>query len=250
VTDRLLLLRALAEAVARSGGAPDSGVCPPAVERLCSAAAALLGASGAALTCAPAGAARYTACATDDVAARLAELEELVGDGPASRAARHGRSVGTVLGPGAPGRPAELPPDVPEVPPVFAVLAGGVVDPGAAVSVRSWPVRVDGRPVAALTVHGPARCATTEALADGQVLADALGPALVGPAVAARSARARRHRAVGMLVAQTGLAPDDAVALLRARAWSEDVPVADLEDAVLARRATFADGGAAGPLTA
>lgn len=250
MTDRLLLLRALAEAVARSGPEAGSGVRPAAAERLCRAAAALLGGSGAALTCAPAGAARYTACATDDVAARLAELEELVGDGPASRAARQGRSVGTVLGPGAPGRPAELPPDVPEVPPVFAVLAAGVVDVGAAVSVRSWPVRVDGRPVAALTVHGPARCATAEAVADGQVLADALGPALVGPEVAATSARARRHRAVGMLVAQTGLAPDDAVALLRARAWAEDVPVADLEDAVLGRRATFLDGGAPGPLPA
>ena len=44
--------------------------------------------------------------------------------------------------------------------------------------------------------------------------------------------------------------PDDAAALLRARAWAEDVPVADLEDAVLARRATFADGGTGGPLTA
>jgi hypothetical protein len=250
VTDRLVLLRALAEAVARSGPGPGSGACPPAAERLCRAAADLLGASGAALTCAPADPLRYTACATDEVAARLAELEDLVGDGPAARAARHGRTVGTLLGPGAPGRPADLPPDVAEVPPVFAVLAADVVAPGVPVAVRSWPVRVAGRSVAALTVHGPAQCATTEALADGQVLADALGPALVGPAVAGAPARARRHRAVGMLVAQTGLAPDDAAALLQARAWAEDVAVADLEDAVLGRRASFADGDAPGPLPA
>lgn len=249
MTDRLSLLRSLAEAAARSGPGPDSGLCPPAAERLCRAAADVLGASGAALTCAPGGPTRYTACATDDVAARLAEVEDLVGDGPAARAVRHDRTVGTVLGAGAPGRPADLPPDVPEVPPVFAVLAADAVAP-AAVAVRSWPVRVDGRAVAALTVHGPVGCATSEALADGQVLADALGPSLVGPAVASAPARARRHRAVGMLVAQTGLAPDDATALLQARAWAEDVAVADLEDAVLGRRATFAGDDAPGALPA
>jgi len=242
VTDRLQLLRALAETVARQG--PDGGpaVCPPAVERLCRAAADLLGADGAALTCAPEVPLRYTACATDDLAARLADLEDLVGDGPGVRAARHGRSVGTLLGPGAPGRPAELPPDVPEVPPVFAVLASDVTDPCVPLAVRAWPVRVAGRSRAVLTVHGPARCASPEVVADGQVLADAIGPALVGPAVSGAPARARRHRAVGMLVAQTGLAPDDALALLRARAWAEDVPVAELEAAVLERRARFAAG--------
>lgn|GEM_PF-1838532 len=249
MTDRLLLLRSLAEAVARSGPGSGTGVCPPDPERLCRAAADLLGASGAALTCAPAGPGRFTAGATDEVAVRLAEVEDLVGDGPAVRAVRHGRTVGTLLGAGAPGRPADLPPDVAEVPPVFAVLAADAVAPDAAVAtvaVRSWPVRVDGRAVAALTVHGPVAGLTAEALADGQVLADALGPALVG--LAGAPARARRHRAVGMLVAQTGLAPDDATALLQARAWAEDVAVADLEDAVLDRRASFARGEAPGSL--
>lgn len=250
MTDRLLLLllRSLAEAVARSGPGAGTGLRPPPAERLCRAAADLLGASGAALTCAPVGPGRFTACATDEVAVRLAEVEDLVGDGPATRAVRQGRTVGTVLGDGAPGRPADLPPDVAEVPPVFAVLAADAVAPGSAVAVRSWPVRVDGRAVAALTVHGPVAGVTTEALVDGQVLADALGPALVG--LAGAPARARRHRAVGMLVAQTGLAPDDATALLQARAWAEDVAVADLEDAVLDRRASFARGETPGSLPA
>lgn len=250
MTDPLHLLRALAEAVARSGPDGGSAVCPPAAERLCRAAADLLGADGAALTCAPADPTRYTACATDELAARLAEIEDLVGDGPAVRAVRHGRSVGTVLGPGAPGRPADLPPDVPEVPPVFAVLAGDVLAADATVAVRSWPVREGGRVLAALTVHGPVGCASPEVRADGQVLADALAPALVGPAVSGVRARGRRHRAVGMLVAQTGLDPEDAGALLRARAWAEDVAVADLEDAVLARRASFSGDDAPGPLPA
>lgn len=250
MTDRLLLLRALAEAVTLSGPRPGGGDRPSAAERLCRAAADLLGAAGAALTCAPAEPGRYTACATDEVAARLAELEDLVGDGPAARAARHGRTVGTVLGPGAPARSADLAPDVAEVPPVFVVLAADVLAAEAPVAIRSWPVRVAGRPVAALTVHGPAGCATTEARADGQVLADALAPVLVGPAVAAAPARERRDRAVGMLVAQTGLAPDDAAALLQARAWAEDVAVADLEGAVLGRTTSFADGDAPGPLPA
>ncbi|RMI03534.1 hypothetical protein, partial [Cellulomonas triticagri] len=209
MTDRTLLLRALARVVAAAPAAPVT-------ERLCRGTVGLLGAGGAVLTCAPAGPSRFAAFATDDVAARLDEIEELVGDGPGLRAFRSGRSVGTVLGD---------PDDAAEDLPVFAVLAGEVAD--GAVAVRSWPVRSGGSAVAVLTVHGlplggpqdegrGRPSGPGETVQDGQVLADALAPVVVGAGGLDLLDR-RVHRAVGMVVAQTGLAPEDATALLRAR---------------------------------
>lgn len=240
MTDRLHLLQALARTVATPSATPVA-------ERLCRAAVELLGARGAALTCAPTQPTRYAACVTDDVAARLDEIEEMVGDGPAARAVRDGRSVGTVLGadPLAALAAHAAPPAAPDDRlPVFAVLAAEVVAEDGPVAVRSWPVRSRGAAVAALTVHGIPGSRGTEAVADGQVLADALAPALVNPG-GDLGRRTRVQRAVGMVVAQTGLDPADAAAMLRARAWSEGVRVGDLAGAVLARGITFA--GEEGP---
>ncbi|WP_454048627.1 ANTAR domain-containing protein [Cellulomonas sp. Marseille-Q8402] len=254
MTDRAHLLRALAQAVARHEPTSPGGADVPVAERLCRAAVDLLGARGAALTCAPTGAGRYTACATDDVASRLDEIEGVVGDGPGVRAFREGRPVGTLLGvvprpvggedvPGPDDRTGARPEELP----VFAVLAGEVTSGSGVegpVSVRSWPVRSATRPVAVLTVYGLPASAGADVVEDGQVLADALAPVLAGATAADADDQSRVHRAVGMVVAQTGLAPADAHAMLRARAWAEDVRVTALAGAVLERRASFDRGGA------
>jgi hypothetical protein len=254
VTDRTHLLRALALAVARRDRTASADADVPVAERLCRAAVDLLGAQGATVTCAPTEVGRYTACATDDVASRLAEIEEMVGDGPGLRAFREDRPVGTLLGvvprpvggdeiPGQRGAERALQDELP----VFAVLAGEVTADSGPVAVRSWPVRSAARAVAVLTVYGLPAGDDPDVDADGQVLADALAPVLVGlpePGSDHGDDRSRVHRAVGMVVAQTGLAPADAHAMLRARAWSEGIPVAVLAGAVLGRRASF-DRGAA-----
>ena len=264
MTERLHLLRALARAVAEQGAGPVA-------ERMCRAAVELLDAGGAALTCTPTGPARYRACATDELASLLDQAEEVVGDGPGVRAFRERRSVGTLLGrePGTGGVPGPVtggapgpatggaPPVTGASParherevvlerlPVFEVLAGDVAPAG--LHVRAWPVRGASGPVAVLTVHGVPAQRGTELVADGQVLADALAPAL--HAVSAEGARSRAdlHRAVGMVVAQTGSPPDDAHALIRGRAWADGVPLADVVRGVLERRVRFAGPGAGGP---
>jgi hypothetical protein len=224
VTDRRVLLAALERAA-------DGGGC---VDRLCRAAVGLLDARGAVLTCAPQGPVRFTACATDEIAARLMEIEELVEDGPSAQAVGSGRSVGTLLG--APVPPTQRGSDEPG----YALLAREVVATGAPVAVRAWPVRTAAGPVAVLTVHGPAALHGPERVHDGQVLADALAPAVLATGPAYGPAR-RAHQAVGMVVAQTGLPPQDAAALLRARAWVRGEPVADVVAAVLERRLTLAE---------
>lgn len=254
MTDRTHLLRALAQALARRDRTTSAGVEVPVAERLCRAAVDLLGARGATLTCAPTEAGRYTACATDDVASRLEEIEEMVGDGPGLRAFREGRSVGTLLGvvprpvggDELPGQRTDAGADHDELP-VFAVLAGEVTAGAGPVAVRSWPVRSAARPVAVLTVYGLPDAGDADVHADGQVLADALASVLAGPRAGEAGGpddRARVQRAVGMVVAQTGLAPADAHAMLHARAWSEGIRVSTLAGAVLNRRASF-DRGAA-----
>jgi hypothetical protein len=249
VTERVHLLRALARAVAEQGAGPVA-------ERMCRAAVELLDADGAALTCAPTEPTRYRACATDELASLLDEAEEVVGDGPGVRAFREQRSVGTLLGPdpgtGAASRAA--PGAAPAEPasgatverlPVFELLAADVAPAG--LHVRAWPVRGGSGPLAVLTVHGVPAQRGTELVADGQVLADALAPALRAVSAAGTRSRADLHRAVGMVVAQTGTAPDDAHALIRGRAWSQGVPLAEVVQGVLERRVRFAGPGADGP---
>ncbi len=231
VTDALHLVSALARRVWR----PETGEA--LLVRMCRAVVDLLGADGGALTCAPTEACRFTACATDEVALRLGDLEEAAGDGPGLRAYREQRSVGTRV-----GRQ-----DDPHAFPLFSSVAAELAGP---LLVRSWPVRRGGVPVAVLTLYArePGPEAAPGAVEDGQVLADALGSALV-PAPFSGSAPACRapvHRAVGMVVAQTGLPPQDALALLRARAFTDATTVAEVADDVLARRLTFAEDAPTG----
>jgi hypothetical protein len=252
VTERVHLLGALARAVAVQGAAPVA-------ERMCRAAVELLDAGGAALTCAPTEPTRYRACATDELASLLDQAEEVVGDGPGVRAFRERRSVGTLLGPGPAPRAASGGRSGPESGPatdrgceapaerlaVFELLAGDLAPAG--LHVRAWPVRGAAGPLAVLTVHGVHTQRGTELVADGQVLADAMAPALRAVSAEAARSRADLHRAVGMVVAQTGSAPDDAHALVRGRAWSEGMTLADVVQGVLERRVRFAGPGAGGP---
>jgi len=222
VTDRSDLLLVLARAVARR----RAGAGPRA---LCRAAVALLEADGGAVTCVRPGSAPFTACATDDLAARLADLEGVVGDGPGTHALREGRPVRTVLGSGLPV-PARLG--------GFAAAAAELPAARGPLAVRAWPVRTAHGAVGVLAVHGPVRDpGAVPVAAAGQVLADALAPGLL--TVAEPRADLPVQRAVGMVVAQTGLPPQDAHALLRARAWVDGVPLAEVAAAVLDRRTTF-----------
>lgn len=231
MTDRLLLLEELARAVATPSGAP-------AAERACRRVVDLLGARGGALTVDPCGPDRVAAYATDLVAARLGEIEEMVGDGPGLRAFREDRSVATVLDPLPPAAAGASGPDRL---PVYAVLAAEAVGEVVPVAVRSWPVRTRGGGVATLTVHGLPVRRGADVVLDGQVLADALAPTLLAGAAEVDRARSQVRRAVGMVVAQTGLAVADAAALLRARAWAQEMTVVDLAAAVLARCVTLGD---------
>ncbi|WP_282944193.1 hypothetical protein [Cellulomonas endometrii] len=117
MTERVHLLRALARAVADQGAGPVAA-------RMCRAAVELLDGDGGALTCSPTEPTRFTACATDELAARLDAAEEVVGDGPGLRAFREQRSARCS---GAGPRPA--------------AAAGAGEASRTSRSSRSWPAR-------------------------------------------------------------------------------------------------------------
>lgn len=205
-------------------------------ERLCMACRDLAGADAAALSVTYANSDRMTLFATDPLATQLEELEDVLGEGPARTAADTGALEVCRLADGA------------ESPwPNFAVAASARV--GAA-TVHAVPMKPDGQTIGVMTLyqadHGEER---PLALPQDTLirLAAATAAALVrDPDATAEEvergpwqSRARIHQATGMVVAQLGLPPDDALAVLKAHAYAADTTLDDVASRVLSRTLRF-----------
>jgi len=70
----------------------------PLPVRLCLASSAILGADGAAITLCYTETTRLTVCATDEIAARLEDLQDVLGEGPGPDAYITGRMIRATLG--------------------------------------------------------------------------------------------------------------------------------------------------------
>ncbi|MFC7876605.1 ANTAR domain-containing protein [Isoptericola sp. NPDC057391] len=202
--------------------------------RMCRACTTILGARAGSLTLATLAGEQITVTSTDAVAARVQDIQEVLGEGPGQRALEDDTIVSAPLGV-APG-------DDPF--PVFSQLAGEAVGDGTWFGV---PLRVDGQPVGVLgLVVGPGRGLARDA-EEAQFLADAVGTAVLGEIdQVGWSARARVDQATGMVSAQLRVQPRDALAVLRAHAFGRGSTLEDVAEDVVARRLTFADE--AGPV--
>jgi hypothetical protein len=113
-------------------------------------------------------------------------------------------------------------------------------------ALYAFPIRPDHQVLGVLTLYQtvprPLRYEMTEA----QFLADALGVALLrdpgsktetgaGP----WAGRAQVHQATGMVLAQLGIGPDDALVLLRAHAYAHATSVDAIAAQVVARQLDF-----------
>ncbi|WP_112238743.1 ANTAR domain-containing protein [Kribbella monticola] len=224
--DRTTLLARLARLIAED----DNDLQLEA--RLCRAYLAMMSGDGAALTLSYTQPERVTLCTTDDLAARLEDLQEVLGEGPGPTAYVTEQIAVADLR-------AETGPW-----PLFTEAARKV--PGAAVlyavPIRPWNDGVIG----VLTVHQQ-----TMELPDAgqaQFLASAIGAALVkDPPVEFSlgsgpwTTRSEIHQATGMVVAQLRISPDDALALLRAHAFSHDISLAAVADLITSRHLHFTD---------
>ncbi|PKW09133.1 ANTAR domain-containing protein [Streptomyces sp. 1222.5] len=228
---------------AAARGADDPGREPGA---LCQACVRLLPITGSSVSISGGKGVRITWCASDRVAARLAELQYTVGDGPCQ----------TALEQGAPVVAADLTqgPDVRRWP-IFAHEAVGL----GVRAVFSLPLGVSGAAVGTLDLYSDRagglveqdlrtalwmRDAVTYALMNLQAAthADAEGEAEDEAAswVAASEAdHTEVYQAVGMVMVQLDVDPEQALDRLRARAFADGRTVSQLAREVLARKLRF-----------
>ena len=204
----------------------------PLPVRLCLASSAILGADGAAVTLCYTETTRLTVCATDEIAARLEDLQEVLGEGPGPDAYITGRMIRATLGERAARRW-----------PAFAAAAHAELGPMA---ISAIPIQPGIDVLGVLTLYQfPARPLEKDPTV-AQFVADTLGAALLrdgglqedlgnGP----WSSQAQVHQAAGMVIAQLGVGPEDALALLRAHAYADGASMAVIAKAVVERRLDF-----------
>ncbi|MFE1309177.1 GAF and ANTAR domain-containing protein [Streptomyces sp. NPDC058755] len=225
---------------AAARGAGDPRRVPDA---LCTACVRLLPVTGASVSLSGGRGIRVTWCATDRVAARLAELQYTVGEGPCQ----------TALDQGVPVFAADLAGRRDTCRwPIFAHEAVGL---GAA-AVFSVPLGVTGTAIGTLDLYcdrpgGLAepdlrtalrvRDALTDALTDLRPRGEERGEE--GEAAswvcASQADHTEVQQAVGMVMVQLDLDPEQALDRIRARAFAEGRTVSQAARRVLARRLSF-----------
>ncbi|MGN9813886.1 GAF and ANTAR domain-containing protein [Streptomyces sp. SD11] len=214
-------------------------------ELLCGACVDLLPVTGASISITGSSTARALWCASDDTAARLAEAQYTLGDGPCQSALDRAAPV--------------LAPDLTQGPdarrwPVFAhqavelgvravfslplgagALAIGTLDlyrdTAGALSPRDLRIALLARDAVTFAVLN------LEAASDGFLSADEAGVA--SWVDAAEADHIEVHQAVGMVMVQLGVDPEQALDRLRAHAFSEGRTVTEVAQEILARTLRF-----------
>ena len=206
----------------------------PLPDRLCRAAALTLGCDGGAITIAYTQVERVTLCTTDATARLLEETQDVVGQGPGPDAFTTGAYARFDL----------LDVDGPD--PRWPLLESDSLTALAPLVVHALPMgEGDDRVIGVLTLHqhGVDREIDLEAgLIVSRVVAAGLladGPSMQAAGQGPWSERAEVHQATGMVVAQLGVPETDALALLRAYAYSHDQSVSVTAHAVIARILAF-----------
>lgn len=212
--------------------------------RICSVCIGALGVTGGGISLVSSVGHRGVVCATDVVAARIEDIQLTLGEGPCVAAVRDG----------------------------VPVLVDDVEHPSAAISDR-WPAFVEGaaeagaRAVFAFPLSvGPVKVGALDLYrADpGPLSPDELTGALLAADAAAlavihldatddttfvddpgarSSYQLQVHQATGMIMVQARVTIDDALLLLRARAFSSDRPLVAVARDVVERRLRFGGEG-------
>jgi hypothetical protein len=226
------LLTLLARRIAAAGQAGQ-----PIGSRLCEAYLSILGGDGVAITVAYTQPQRVTLCSTDDISTQLEDLQDVLQEGPGQDAYRSGEiRIADLRRTSTPW-------------PLFADAAREAV---GRVLVCALPMRPNQQVVGVLTVyHQPGRAMADQE--DAQFLSDAIGAVLLHDSTNTEdvrsgpwAARSGIHQATGMVVEQLHVTPADALALLRAHAYSYDSSLADVAERIVQRRLAFTDHDDAG----
>jgi len=207
----------------------------PLAARLCRAYLEVFGGAGAAITIGYREPDRMTLSATDPTVARLDGIQEVLGEGPGWDAYSGRRVVSADLRDTTP----------------WEVFAGAARQELGDLWVCAAPMRPDDRALGVVLVYDDCPDGVDGDPDLAQFLADAVGAALLGHGalltddVGPWVVRQRIHQAVGMVVAQLGTDPVDAMAVIRAHAYAQDTTVEAVARLVLGRAIDFSAPGRA-----
>lgn len=208
----------------------DTSNRAPLPFRLCRTFVDLVGAEGGAITLAYSDPERTTVCVTDATADRIEDLQEVLGQGPGPDAYQSGRLVKATF-PSTPGGHWQM-------------LENAIPGLAAEMTIHAFPMRVGSEVLGVVTVHSTEPLELRVPVADAQFLADAVGAAIAreadeGSDDARWEARDRVNQATGMVVAQVAIEPSDALALMRAFAFSHSMSLDEVATAIIERRQDF-----------
>ncbi|WP_299055791.1 ANTAR domain-containing protein [uncultured Nocardioides sp.] len=185
-------------------------------------------------------------CASSRRAAAYGQAQEICGEGP----------VHDVLATSAPVLVTGGDGDLRRWPRLGALYGTVEAGPVVAVPMTAQPTEVVGvltihhglRSSLGRHLHGGSDEARADALADVLFVADTLGAVVLADTFLPEDEqlrwidRDRVAQAVGMVVAQTGGTPEDALALIRARAFADGVTVAEVSRRVVSRELDLGRG--------
>jgi hypothetical protein len=222
-----LVVRLTAAIAARDAGAPLS-------DRLCDSYRELAGANGAAITVRYEEPERVTLCATDDRAAQLEDLQDVLGEGPGHSAAVSGQIELCLVPATASSR--------------WSIFVDAAQDVVSSAAIHAIPMHPESAVFGVITLYQSPQPDVALELGRNelQFLANVVGAALVSEGASLDdlntgpwASRAKVHQATGMVVAQMKIGPDDALALLRAHAYAQQMTLTDLASAIVERRVRF-----------
>jgi hypothetical protein len=209
----------------------------PQTWRLGEAMRRILGADGVAITVEYLTDSRITLCASDEIAEHLESLQEVTGQGPGFEAARTGAIV-----------VADLAEDADRRWPMLAQALEATYRP---LTVYAIPVHAHSALGGVATLHVGLHRSLAESTERVAFLANAVGAALVTDAAdhpeghlqsgEGWSCRALVHQATGMVMAQVGATPEDALALLRGHAYALTTDINDVAERIVGRRVNFSN---------
>lgn len=203
--------------------------------RLCEASRRMLDGDGVALTLDYLRQGRLTLYASNEQAAGLEDLQEVVGEGPGYDAARTGSIVVATFGPDDDGQWDAL----------RERLGHGTFQ-GTIVAI---PLSGEGVQVGVMTLHRSTSI-ERENVEEAGFIGATVGAAIIEHShdIATRQDghdawvhRSKIHQATGMIVAQVGIRPEDAMALLRGQAFARGVTLEAVAQEIIDRRINFRD---------
>jgi hypothetical protein len=201
--------------------------------RLCRAFTNLAGADGGAISLGFTTTERTLLCVTDDLVSLFEDVQDTLREGPTLDALRTQRRVVSTSWQEQAAR--------------WPVLMEAL--PALVSSTVTWafPMRPEHILVGVVSLHARAERPLARAPDELDFLADVVGAAIVGGIPvdegkhAVWSERDKISQATGVVVAQLGIHPTDALAVLRAHAFAHEATVSEISRAVLERELTFSD---------